>query len=49
MQSEGSALKNGKQWLGSPSRQCSSTPVSFGQKFLSKQCDDIAESSPTGS
>jgi len=33
-----------KQWLVSPLRQCSSTPVSFGQEFLSKQCDDTGES-----
>jgi len=30
-----------KQQLVSPSRQCSSTPVGFGQEFLSKeQCDN---------
>jgi len=34
------------QQLGSPSRQCSCTPVRFGQRLLSqKQCDNTRASS----
>ena len=34
MWSEGNATKNGEPTLGLPTRQCSSTPVGFGQGFL---------------
>jgi hypothetical protein len=41
MRSEGNDHKNGEPNLYSPSRQCSSTPVGFGQGFVSKeQCDN---------
>jgi len=34
------------QHLVSPSRQCSSTPVGFGQRFLNKeQCDNTGATS----
>jgi len=37
--------KNGEEQLVSPSRQCSSTPVGFGQGFLSKeQCENTGAS-----
>jgi len=39
MRSEGNARKMEKHQLVSPSPQCSSTPVGFGQRFLStEQC-----------
>jgi len=47
MQSEGNALKMEKQQLVSLSWQCSSTPVSFGQGFLSKEQCDSPGASPT--
>jgi len=45
--SQEEAQKNGRasSW-GSPSRQCSSTPVSFGRGFLSKEQSDISGTSP---
>jgi len=47
MRSEGNAPKNGEPTVGfSVKRQCSCTPVAFGQEFLSKeQCDHFPYSS----
>jgi hypothetical protein len=41
MRSEGNSQKNGEPTVGFSLRQCSSTPVGFGQGFLCKeQCDN---------
>jgi hypothetical protein len=40
MLSEGNVTKNGEPSLVSPSWQCSSTPVDFGQGFISKEQRD---------
>jgi len=46
MWSEGNATKNGEPTLGLPTRQCSSTPVGFGQGFLIVEQWDNAGTSP---
>jgi hypothetical protein len=45
MRSGGNAQKNVEPTVDSPSRQCSSTPVGFGQGYLNKeQFDDTGKS-----
>jgi len=45
MFSEGNVPKNGEPTLNTPSRQCSSKPVGFGQVFLYiEQCYNTAAS-----
>jgi hypothetical protein len=46
MWSEGKAPKMENQQLVSPSQQCFSTPVGFGQGFLSKEQSDNTGESP---
>jgi len=46
MRSERTSRKMGNQRLVSPSRQCSSTPVSFRQEFLNEEKGDSTGASP---
>jgi len=47
IRSEGNDPKNLEQQSVSPSRQCSSAPVGFGQSFLNKEQCDNAGATPT--